>query len=153
MKKSLSAVVLVLALATPAFAQNAGAIADEWNQKWLQAYNKGDAAALTALYTKDAVLVRPKAAEPIVGEANIRKHYDQEVQNRAKNLTITSTETQMFDPNTVIDAGTWSGDIPGEKGGASVHIAGTYAETFVHHGSDWLLRTDAAAMMPPPPTK
>ena len=151
MKTSLSAVALVIALATPAFAQNPRAIADEWNQKWLQAYNKGDAAALTALYTKDAVMVRPKAAEPIVGEDNIRKHYDQEVQNRAKNLTLTSTETQMFDPSTVIDAGTWSGDFP--KGGASVHIAGTYAEIFVHHGSDWLLRTDASAMMPPPPPK
>jgi ketosteroid isomerase-like protein len=149
-KSSLSAIALMVALVVPAIAQNARSIADEWNQKWLQAYNKGDAAGLTALYTKDAVLTGPSTTEPVVGGANIRKYYDNDVAHRVMGLSITSTDSQMLDQNTLVDAGTWAGDVPGEKGGAPMHITGTYLQTFVHQGSDWLLRTDAANMLPPP---
>jgi uncharacterized protein (TIGR02246 family) len=147
---TLSAIALMATLTLPAFAQNASAVADEWNQKWLQAYNKGDATGLTALYTKDAVLIGPSTAEPVVGGTNIRKFFDVDLAHPVMGLSIKSTETKMFDPNTVIDAGTWAGDVPGEKGGAPIHINGVYIQTFVHQGSDWLLRTEAANMMPPP---
>lgn len=153
MKTVLAAIGVAVALAAPALAQDAKSIANAANQKWLQAYNKGDAAALTALYTKDAFLMGPMAAEPVVGEANIRKYYDNDVQHPAMGLNIMSTETKMFDPNTIIDAGTWAANIPGEKGGAPTHINGSYVQTLVHQGPDWLLRTDAVNMMPPPPPK
>src|SRR6266567_2498074 len=56
MKTLLAGIGVTIALVAPALAQDARSIANEANGKWLQAYNKGDAAALTALYTKDAVL-------------------------------------------------------------------------------------------------
>lgn len=152
-KTLLAAIGVTIALATPALAQNARSIANEANQKWIQAYNRGDAAALTALYTKDAVLISPMTPEPVVGESSIRKYYDNDVQHRLTDMNITSTETKMFDPNTIIDAGTWGANIPGEKGAAPTHINGTYVVTFMHQGPDWLLRTDSANMMPPPPPK
>src|SRR5437868_12816597 len=81
MKTLLAAIGVTIALAGPVFAQNARSIANEANQKWIQAYNKGDAAALTALYTKDAVLIGPMTPEPVVGQSNIRKYYDNDVQH------------------------------------------------------------------------
>jgi ketosteroid isomerase-like protein len=148
--KTLPAVMLIVALTVPAFAQNARSVADEWNQKWVEAYDKGDAAGLTSLYTKDAVLIGPSTAEPVVGDANIRKFFDNDLIHPVMGLSIKSTDSKMLDPNTIIDAGTWAGDVPGEKGGAPIHIAGVYIQTFVHQGSDWLLRTEAANMLPPP---
>jgi uncharacterized protein (TIGR02246 family) len=148
---SLSMCALMIAFTLPAFAQDARSIADAANAKWLQAYNKGDAAGLTALYTKDAVVILPTAAEPIVGAVNIRKMFDADLAHPAMGLVIKSTESEMLDANTIIDAGTWAGDFPGEKGAASMHINGAYAVTFVHQGSDWLLRVDSTSMAPSPP--
>jgi hypothetical protein len=56
-KTSLSMWALMIACTLPAFAQDARSIADAANAKWLQVYSKGDAAGLTALYTKDAVVI------------------------------------------------------------------------------------------------
>ncbi len=52
-----SAIVFFLALTAPVLAQDAKSIADTENQKFIAAYKKRDAAALTALYTKDAVKI------------------------------------------------------------------------------------------------
>ena len=150
-KTSLSMCALTIALIVPAFAQDARPIADAANAKWLQVYSKGDAAGLTALYTKDAVVILPTAAEPIVGAVNIHKMFDTDLAHPIMGLVIKSSESKMLDPNTIIDAGTWSGDVPGEKGAAPMHINGAYAVTFVHQGSDWLLRVDSTSMTPLPP--
>jgi ketosteroid isomerase-like protein len=150
-KTSLSMCALLIAFTPPAFAQDARSIADAANAKWLQLYNKGDAAGLTALYTKDAVVVLPTAAEPIIGAVNVRKMLDADLAHPAMGLMINSTESRMLDANTIIDAGTWAGDFPGEKGAAPMHINGAYAVVFVHQGSDWLLRVDSTSMAPPPP--
>jgi len=58
------------------------------DQKWLQAYNAGDAAAYTALYTKDAALLPSGVAQPLIGEISIRKFYDEFVKQRAPNLSL-----------------------------------------------------------------
>jgi hypothetical protein len=67
MQISASAIALMIAFTVPAIAQDAKSIADAMNAKWIQAFNKGDAATLTALYAKDAVLIRGTTAEPVVG--------------------------------------------------------------------------------------
>jgi len=150
-KTSLSTCALMIAFTLPAFAQDARSIADAANAKWVQVYNKGDAAGLTALYTKDAVVILPTAAEPIIGAVNIRKMLDADLAHPLMGLVIKSIESKMFDANTIIDAGTLGGDVPGEKGAAAMHINGAYAVTFVHQGSDWLLLVDSTSMAPPPP--
>jgi uncharacterized protein (TIGR02246 family) len=149
-KTSLSMWALMIACTLPAFAQDARSIADAANAKWLQVYNKGDAAGLTALYTKDAVVISPIAAEPIIGAVNIRKFFDTDLAQPVTGMVIKSTESKMLDANTIIDAGTWTADVPGEKGAAPMHVNGAYAVTFVHQGSDWLLRVDSTSMTPPP---
>jgi uncharacterized protein (TIGR02246 family) len=146
---SASAIALMIAFTVPAIAQDAKSIADTINAKWVQAYNNGNAAALTALYTKDAVLIRGTTAEPVVGTDNIRKYYDGEVAHRLQGITIKQTETRALGPDTILDAGVWGGDLPDAKGGKPLHLTGTYITTFVHQGSDWLAQTDAGSMLAP----
>jgi uncharacterized protein (TIGR02246 family) len=149
MQISASAVALMIAFTVPVIAQDAKSVADAMDAKWLQAYNKGDAAALTALYTKDAVLIGGTTAEPVVGADNIRKYYDGEVAHRLQGITLKTTETRALGPNTVLEAGVWAGDVPDAKGGKPLHLTGPYLTTFVHQGSDWLAQIDAASMPPP----
>jgi uncharacterized protein (TIGR02246 family) len=143
-----SGIALVIAFAVPAIAQDAKSIVDAENAKWIQAYTKGDAAGLTALYAKDAVIIAALTAEPVVGSANIRKYYDGEVTHRLSGLTLKSTETRALGPDTLLDAGLWGGDVSDEKGGKPLHLSGPYVVTFAHRGSDWLLQTDASSMPP-----
>ena len=126
MQISASAIALMIAFTVPAIAQDAKSIADAMDAKWIQAFNKGDAAALTALYTKDAVLIRGTTAEPVVGTDNIRKYYDGEVAHQLQSVTLKQTETRALGPNTILDAGVWAGDVPDAKLGKPLHLSGTY---------------------------
>jgi len=68
--------VLALTLALPCkvLAQNGGdlhAQIEKAAQAWQKAYNGGDAAGVTALYTKDATLMAP-GAEPGTGPGAIQ---------------------------------------------------------------------------------
>jgi uncharacterized protein (TIGR02246 family) len=71
---ALGLVALALALPLPALAQTGGdlrAQIGKLDEAWQKAYNAGDAAALTALYTKDAQL-SPPGAEPASGSKAIQ---------------------------------------------------------------------------------
>ena len=105
MQISASAIALMIAFTVPAIAQDAKSIADAMDAKWIQAFNKGDAAALTALYTKNFVLIRGTTAEPVVGTDNIRKYYDGEVAHQLQSVTLKQTETRALGPNTILMLG------------------------------------------------
>jgi uncharacterized protein (TIGR02246 family) len=88
---ALALVALVLALPFPAIAQTGGDVRAEigkLDQAWQKAYNAGDAAALTALYTKDAYVMAP-GAEPVSGSSAIQALFAADVKQGAKNtLTL-----------------------------------------------------------------
>jgi uncharacterized protein (TIGR02246 family) len=140
------------ALVARAFAQDARTIAEQITQTWAQTVNAGDAAALTALYTKDAALLPPGIATPLIGETRIRKYYDDFVKNtrRGRSVSVLVTESKMLSPDSVFMVGTWSADAPGENGGAGRHLFGTYSSIFVREGSDWLCGADTWHEIPPP---
>ena len=75
-RTTMSLLVLALALPLPAFAQagagDLGAQIAKIGQAWEKAYNAGDAAAVTALYTSDASLMVPHA-EPGSGPKAIQR--------------------------------------------------------------------------------
>jgi len=85
-------VALALALPLPVFAQaGAGdlhAQIGKMDQAWQKAYNAGDAAALAALYTKDAKLM-PPGAEPASGSAAIQAFFTKDIAQGAKNTLTT----------------------------------------------------------------
>jgi uncharacterized protein (TIGR02246 family) len=78
---------LILAVSVPAVAQAGGdlrAQIGKMSQAWEKAYNAGDAAGLTALYAKDAIVMPPNA-EPASGSSAIRTFFDGDVKSGAKN--------------------------------------------------------------------
>jgi uncharacterized protein (TIGR02246 family) len=142
MKLPLSAIALIIAFSGPTFAQDAKSIAEQGNQKWIEAYNAGDAAALTALYSKDAALLPQGVAEPLIGQAIIRKFFDDAVKQRVAKLSLPVTEAKMAGPDTLFDAGTWSGDVPAANGNAAAHVSGTYLNIWLREGPNWRLEAD-----------
>ncbi len=91
-------VALALLLPLPAFAQASGAdlraeIA-KMDRAWEKAYNAGDAAALTALYTKDAK-VMPPGAKAVSGTSAIKAHFAADVAQGVKN-TLTQADVVGF---------------------------------------------------------
>jgi uncharacterized protein (TIGR02246 family) len=74
---ALGFVALALAFTSPALAQSDAdlrAQIKKMSQAWQTAYNSGDAAALTALYTKDAKVMAP-GVEPASGTSAIQALY------------------------------------------------------------------------------
>jgi uncharacterized protein (TIGR02246 family) len=87
---------MALALPLPALAQGADlrAEAEKMDQAWQKAYNAGDAAALTALYTKDAKVMAP-GAEAASGTKAIHALYQADLAQGAKN-TLTREDVVGF---------------------------------------------------------
>jgi DNA-binding winged helix-turn-helix (wHTH) protein/ketosteroid isomerase-like protein len=141
---------LMCSLAAPAFVQDARTIAEQISQKWTQAVNAGDAAALTALYTRDAALLPHGIATPQIGETSIRKYFDDFVRITRHNLSLLVTVSEMLSPDSVFMIGTWSADVSRENGGTGTHLCGTYSSIFVRKGSDWRCRADSWNEIWPP---
>jgi len=89
-------VAMALALPLPALAQSADlrAQVEKMDQAWEKAYNAGDAAAVTALYTKDAKVMAP-GAEPASGTKAIQALFEGAVAQGVKN-TLTQEDVVGF---------------------------------------------------------
>jgi uncharacterized protein (TIGR02246 family) len=98
---------LILAVSVPAFAQAGGdlrAQIGKMSQAWEKAYNAGDAAGLTALYAKDA-MVMPPNAEPASGSSAIRTFFEGDVKAGAK-MALTLEDVTGSGENAV-ETGKW----------------------------------------------
>lgn len=84
------ALALALALPLPAFAQAGDLRAQigKMDRAWEKAFNAGDAAALAALYTKDAKVMAP-GADLASGTKAIQAHFEADMGQGVKNtLTL-----------------------------------------------------------------
>jgi uncharacterized protein (TIGR02246 family) len=143
MKRTLAVLALTFA-AAPAFAEDASTIAQRLDDQWIAAYDKNDAAALTALYTKDAAVLPQGSPQPIIGSENIEKFMQGMVKgDHLKHMRLPVTEAKMIDPKTLLQVGTW------EAEAGNQNLAGTYMSVIVQEGSDWKYRADTWNMMPP----
>ena len=101
-------VALGFALPLPALAQaraaDLRAQIGKMDQAWQAAYNAGDAAALTALYTKDAKIMAPEV-EPASGSAAIKAFFTADMAQGAKN-TLTLGEVIGFG-DFALETGGW----------------------------------------------
>ena len=153
MKTTLAAIALAFALTGPATAadDDAMSVANQINQAWVAASAKGDAAAWAALYIKGGSVLPQGAAEPIIGEANIRKFFDRLVAGpKPENFKVTVSEATMLDPKIILANGGYAFDFPGKNGGASRHVTGMYLAIDVLDGSAWKIRSNTWNEMPPP---
>ena len=109
--------VLALTLALPCkvTAQNGRdlhAQIEKAAQAWQKAYNGGDAAGVTALYTKDATLMAP-GAEPGTGPGAIQALIEADIKLGGK-LTLT-TEGVVGFGNYAVETGKWVANSPDGK--------------------------------------
>jgi uncharacterized protein (TIGR02246 family) len=131
-------VALTLALPLPALAQ-AGpelrAQIGKMDQAWQTAYNAGDAAAVAALYTKDAKVMAP-GAEPVSGTSAIQALFSADLKNGAKN-TLTTGEVVSFGDFAVATGGWVANSADGK------HLDhGPYLTLYKKVGSGWKIYRD-----------
>jgi ketosteroid isomerase-like protein len=166
MKIRLAVALLGLAFgfAVPAFAQQKDAVdpqvADQLSalsKKTDEAFNSGDAVALGALYTEDAVLVNDTG--PIYGREAIEKHWAdvfKQVQfsNHLDKRDQNSPHIIGTAGNEAWSNGEWSTTLKGEKFGP-LDAKGNWLEIYRLEGDSWKKRLDMwnVTPAPPPPAK
>jgi uncharacterized protein (TIGR02246 family) len=128
--------VLALALPLSASAQtDVRAQIAKMDQAWQAAYNAGDAAALTALYTDDAKLMAP-GSEPASGHAAIQALFKADIAKGAKN-TLTLGDVTAFG-DYALETGSWVANAADGK-----HLDhGTFMTFYKKVGGAWKIYRD-----------
>ena len=123
-------------LAGPALAQSKAAI-QKLNDQWAAAFNKGDAAALAAMYTSDAYVL-PAGAALVKGHADIQKFMAGAVQQLG-DIKITTLEVKPLGGNAAREIGTATFKT---KGQTPQDGALKYAVVWQREGGRWKLLQD-----------
>jgi ketosteroid isomerase-like protein len=144
--RSVVAIVgLAISFAVPAFAQHKDAAdpqirqqLDALGQKYDEAWNSGDAVALAATFTENAVLVNDTG--PIYGREAIEKYYAELFQKvHFSNWLTTIDHIIGTTGNEVWETGGWSGTIQGQHFGP-IHSKGYVSSIAVREGDVWKKR-------------
>ena len=122
--------------ATPALAQDKATI-EKLNDAWSAAFNKGDAAAVAAMYTEDAYVL-PPGAELIKGRAAIEGFWRQAAQQMG-DAKLTTVDVLPLGPGAAREIGTVTLKT---KSQPPQEIVGKYAVVWLKVGGDWKLATD-----------
>jgi len=126
----------VLLVAGPALAQSKAAI-QTLNDQWCAAFNKGDAAALAAMYTADAYVL-PAGAPMVKGRPDIQKFMSGAVQQLG-DIKITTLDVKPLGGNAAREIGTATFKI---KGQTPQDGALKYAVVWQKEGGRWKLLQD-----------
>ena len=146
-RTAVSLLALALAIPFPAFAQaGAGNLRPQIEklvQAWQDAYNAGDAAAVTALYTTDAKLLVP-GAEPGTGPKAIQELIAADIALGGK-LTLTLVDVVGFG-DYALETGSWVATSPDGK-----HLDhGPYVTFYKKADGGWKIYRDIwNSSMPP----
>jgi uncharacterized protein (TIGR02246 family) len=137
-RTTVALLALVLAVSFPAFAQTGGdlhAQIAKMAQAWQTAYNSGDAAAVAALYAKDAKLM-PPGAEPVSGTSGIQAFFAADIKQGAKN-TLTTGDVVGFG-DYALETGGWVANSAEGK-----HLDhGPYMTLYKKEGASWKIVRD-----------
>ena len=114
-----------------------------------QAWAKGDAKAITALHTKDAVRLSGDGAPAVQGSAAIEQGIAAALTGPFKGtaLVITSNAFRKVTEDTYVGEGTY--ELTGGTPPAGVPTRGQYMNVMVRQGGRWLIA--ATALMPAMP--
>ena len=140
MTRRIALFLVALALASPLQAVAQGgtdlrAQIVKVGEAWQAAFNAGDAAALTALYTADARLL-PPGSEPVAGSAAIKAYFTSQMAGGAK-FTLTQSEV-MPAGDYAFESGKWVATAADGK-----HLDhGSYVTLFRKVDGAWKLHRD-----------
>src|SRR5688572_31106065 len=115
MKRQFLVTLLVICTASIGQAQQSvRKIIDANNKQFIEAFNKGDAAAIANMYTMDARVLPPNS-EMVEGRANIQKYWQGAM---TAGLKIVSLEAVHVEPhgNIAVEVGRYTLTTPGAGG-------------------------------------
>jgi uncharacterized protein (TIGR02246 family) len=122
-------------LAEPAAADDKADI-QALNDKFSAAANRGDGAAMAALYAPDALMLPPDnsvVSGPAIGP------YLVGFEKSVANLKLITTDVVRLSPDFIREVGTASFDTLGDK---PANVRATYVVVWKRVGGDWKLWTD-----------
>ena len=125
-----------LSVGSPALAQNKATI-EKLNEVWTAAFNKGDAAAVAALYTEDAYVLPPGSAM-VKGRAAIEAFWRQAAQQMT-DAKLTTVDVLPLGRSAAREIGTLTLKT---KAQPPQEIVGKYVVVWRKIGRDWKLATD-----------
>lgn len=121
------------------------------NKAWADAiatFKTGNASAIAALYTADAMMLDP-SMPTIMGRANIEKSMQAMfATTKLIDMTHKSDALDVFG-DVAIDNGTYSQTLQ-EKGKAPVTVRSRYTIVFRQVDGKWLVHRDVGTPLPPP---
>jgi uncharacterized protein (TIGR02246 family) len=120
----------------PALAQDKATI-EKLNDAWTAAFNKGDAAAVAALYTEDA-FVLPPGSDMVKGRAAIGAFWRQAAQ-QLTDAKLTIVDVLPLGPEAAREIGTVTLKT---KAQPPQDVIGKYVVVWRKTGGDWKLATD-----------
>ena len=122
--------------ASPAWAQAKSSI-EKLNAEWMAAFNKGDAAAVAALYSEDAYIL-PNGAEIAKGRRAIEAYFKKSVQQLG-DAKLKTVDLQSLGPGSAREVGTFNFKT---KGDSPQEVVGKYVAVWRKMGGQWKLITD-----------
>jgi uncharacterized protein (TIGR02246 family) len=125
-----------LSLGSPALAQNKATI-EKLNDAWTAAFNKGDAAAVAALYSEDAYVLPPGSAM-VKGRPAIEAFWRQAAQQMS-DAKLTTVDVVPLGRSAAREIGTVTLKT---KSQPPQEVAGKYVVVWRKIGRDWKLATD-----------
>jgi uncharacterized protein (TIGR02246 family) len=130
------AVLVAICLARPAWAQSVGMI-QQLNDKWAAAFNRGDAAAVAAMYANDAYVL-PPGSGMVKGRKAIEAFWQGAVKqlDNAKLLTV---DVLLLEPRAAREIGTVTLET---KAQPPQRMVGKYVVVWRKIRGHWLLATD-----------
>ena len=125
-----------LSVGSPALAQNKATI-EKLNDAWTAAFNKGDVAAVAALYTEDAYVLPPGSAM-VKGRAAIEAFWRQAAQQMT-DAKLTTLDVLPLGRSAAREIGTVTLKT---KSQPPQEVVGKYVVVWRKVGRDWKLATD-----------
>jgi uncharacterized protein (TIGR02246 family) len=125
-----------LSVGSPALAQNKATI-EKLNDVWTAAFNKGDAAAVAALYTEDAYVLPPGSAM-VKGRAAIEAFWRQAAQQMT-DAKLTTLDVLPLGRSAAREIGAVTLKT---KSQPPQEVVGKYVVVWRKVGRDWKLATD-----------
>jgi uncharacterized protein (TIGR02246 family) len=126
----------LLSLSSPALAQSKATI-EKLNDVWTAAFNKGDAAAVAALYSEDAYVLPPGSAM-VKGRAAIEGFWRQAAQQMG-DAKLTTVDVLPLGRSAAREIGTVTLKT---KSQPPQEVVGKYVVVWRKVGRDWKLATD-----------
>jgi uncharacterized protein (TIGR02246 family) len=129
-------IICCLSVGSPALAQNKATI-EKLNDVWTAAFNKGDTAAVAALYAEDAYVLPPGSAM-VKGRAAIEAFWRQAAQQMS-DAKLTTIDVLPLGRSAAREIGTVTLKT---KSQPPQEVVGKYVVVWRKIGRDWKLATD-----------